>query len=138
MTSGQNPNWQEADQLWLFTSIGKELNIQLTTTPASCYRGVTLTTSPCCLKFQWQITILLNCLWWLFHKCFKRGASTPVQDGECKSEPAEKMPRKDSDNSFNDGDSEMEDKDVRKTVTIKKRKEVGNKKKRYLPVVPLT
>ena len=48
------------------------------------------------------------------------------------------MPRKDSDNSFNDGDSEMEDKDVRKTVTIKKRKEVGNKKKRYLPVVPLT
>lgn len=43
------------------------------------------------------------------------------------------MPRKD-----NDGDVEMEDKEERKTVTIKKRKEVGNKKKRYLPVVPLT
>ena len=47
------------------------------------------------------------------------------------------MPRKDSDNSFNEGDVEMEDKEVGKTVTIKKRKEVGNKKKRYLPVVPL-
>lgn len=46
------------------------------------------------------------------------------------------MPRKYSDNSFNDGDVEMEDKEERKTVTIKKRKEVGNKKKRYLPVVP--
>lgn len=41
------------------------------------------------------------------------------------------MPRKYSDNSFNDGDVEMEDKEERKTVTIKKRKEVGNKKKRY-------
>jgi len=46
------------------------------------------------------------------------------------------MPRKDSENGDNDGDVEMDNKEAVKTVTIKKRKEVGDKKKRYLiPVV---
>ena len=63
---------------------------------------------------------------------FQRGASTLSQDGECKSEPAEKMPRKNSDNGDNDGDVEMDNKEAVKTVTIKKRKEVGDKKKRYI------
>lgn len=65
----------------------------------------------------------------------KRGASTLGQDVECKSEPAEKMPRKDSDNGDDVGDVEMDNKEAVKTVTIKKRKEVSDKKKRYLPVV---
>jgi len=46
------------------------------------------------------------------------------------------MPRKDSENGDNDGDVEMDNKGAVKAVTIKKRKEVGDKKKRYLiPVV---
>ncbi|KAL9986038.1 hypothetical protein ACROYT_G000101 [Oculina patagonica] len=60
----------------------------------------------------------------------KRAASTSGQDGECKSEPAEKMPRKGSYNGDNDGDVEMENKEATKTVTIKKRKDVVDKKKR--------
>ena len=42
------------------------------------------------------------------------------------------MPRKNSDNGDNDGDVEMDNKEAVKTVTIKKRKEVGDKKKRYI------
>lgn len=63
----------------------------------------------------------------------KRGASSLSQDGECKSEPAEKIPRKGSisNNGDDDGDVVMENKEAAKTVTIKKRKDVMDKKKRY-------
>ena len=45
------------------------------------------------------------------------------------------MPRRYSNNGDNDGDVEMDNKEAVKTVTIKKRKELGDKKKRYFPVV---
>ena len=67
----------------------------------------------------------LTVLWWLLHNFFQRAASTSSQDGECKSEPTEKKPRKNSDNGDNDGDVEMVNKEAVKTVTIKKRKEAG-------------
>ncbi|KAJ7339613.1 hypothetical protein OS493_006017 [Desmophyllum pertusum] len=59
----------------------------------------------------------------------KRGASTSGQDGDCKPEPPEKMPRKDSNDGGDDGDVVMEIKDAVKTVTIKKRKDVVDKRK---------
>ena len=45
------------------------------------------------------------------------------------------MPRKNSDNGDNDGDIEMDNKEAVKMVTIKKRKDAGDKKKRY--VIPV-
>lgn len=69
----------------------------------------------------------------IFLSLSKRGASSLSQGGECKSEPAEKMPRKGSisNNGDDDGDVVMENKEAAKTVTIKKRKDVVDKKKRY-------
>ena len=45
------------------------------------------------------------------------------------------MPRKNSDNGDNDGDVEMDYKEAVKAITIKKRKDAGDKKKRY--IIPL-
>ena len=51
---------------------------------------------------------------------------------ECKAEPAEKMPRTDSnDDGADNGDVIMDDKDSVKKVTIRKRKVDVDKKKRY-------
>ena len=50
---------------------------------------------------------------------------------ECKAEPAEKIPRTDYHDDGNDDDVTMDDKDAVKKVTIKKRKDAVDKKKRY-------
>ena len=59
---------------------------------------------------------------------------TLSQDTDCKAEPAEKMPRRDSINDGGNGDDDishmMDDKDAVKKVAIKKRKGVEDKKKR--------
>lgn len=64
--------------------------------------------------------------------CFllKRKASTSGQVGECKPEPAEKMPRKRSIDDDNDDDVLIDNKEAVKTVTIKKRKDIATKNKR--------
>lgn len=60
----------------------------------------------------------------------KRAASTSDQDEECKIEPSEKMPRKDSTDGYDNSDIIMDDKEAVKIVTIKKRKDAVDKKKR--------
>lgn len=60
----------------------------------------------------------------MFIYFFKRAASTSGEGMDCKPE---KMLRKDSNG---DGDIVMEDKESVKQVTIKKKKDIADKKKR--------
>lgn len=62
---------------------------------------------------------------------FKRAASASSQDMECKAEPAEKIPRTDNHEDDNGDGVTMDDKDAVKKITIKKRKDAVDKKKRY-------
>lgn len=63
----------------------------------------------------------------LFIYFFKRAASTSGEGMDCKPE---KMLRKDSNSRDGDGDVMMEDKESVKQVTIKKKKDIADKKKR--------
>lgn len=63
----------------------------------------------------------------MFIYFFKRAASTSGEGMDCKPE---KMLRKDSNSGDGDGDVMMEDKESAKQITIKKKKDIADKKKR--------
>ena len=90
--------------------------------------NILLLLDTCCVFLSSLIIVCVGFLSKGFvHIFFKRAASTSGEGMDCKPE---KMLRKDSNGGDGGGDVMMEDKESVKQITIKKKKDTADKKKR--------